>query len=355
MPSEKKTVYVDISVKTIIKLLVVVGVLLLLFLIRRVIGFFLIAVVISSILLPVVEFLKRRKIPKTISVISIYLVFIGLIVFAFYLIVPLAITEGTSLVNKFPGSIDQIISNVGGWFGVNTTNIILQIKNYISSLGGQLGFLTGGVYNFTVRVVSAVSTAVLILVIAFYLTIEENAFKKLVKFFVPQAQEQKMVDLVDKVQRRMGLWLGGQMLLAFAVFILTLIPLLIFRVDYALVLALIYGILEVVPYFGPIIGGIVIAIVAFSQSFWLGIIAIIIAVGVQQLENHILVPKIMQKVVGLNPVITILAVLIGFELFGIVGFIIAIPVAAAISVIGKELVKFNGKGLVYKKSNNEGE
>jgi len=121
--------------------------------------------------------------------------------------------------------------------------------------------------------------------------------------------------------------------LMFFIFILTYVVLLLLGVKFALVLALIAGILELIPFVGPIISAVPAIIIAFSQSPLLAVLVVILYFVVQQLENNILVPKIMQKAVGLNPIITIVVILIGAKLSGIMGAILAVPVATVVSML----------------------
>ena len=135
-----------------------------------------------------------------------------------------------------------------------------------------------------------------------------------------------------------GDWLRGQMILIIAMFTLTLIGLLILDVDYALTLAMMAGIAELLPVVGPITAGVPAVLVAFNESPWLAVWVVGLILLLQQIEGQILIPLIMKKAVGLSPIITILAVLIGFETLGILGIIIAIPVTATLSIFVRDYV-----------------
>jgi predicted PurR-regulated permease PerM len=140
------------------------------------------------------------------------------------------------------------------------------------------------------------------------------------------------------MQRKVGLWLRGQLILSLIIFVLTYLGLLILDVKYALVLALVAGLAEFVPYLGPIIAAIPAMFLAFTQdglmfTLFVGALYYII----QLVENHIVVPKLMQKVVGLNPIVIIAVLLIGFRIASVPGAILAIPVATAAHVFIKDV------------------
>ena len=137
----------------------------------------------------------------------------------------------------------------------------------------------------------------------------------------------------------MGEWLRGQLILGLIVGIAVYLGLLFLGVNYALLLALMAGVLEVVPYVGPIISVIPALIIGFAQSPVIGFGVVILYLIVQQLENHLLVPKVMQKVTGLNPIISILALLVGIKAGGIVGAIFSIPLAMMGVVILEDLFR----------------
>jgi predicted PurR-regulated permease PerM len=145
-----------------------------------------------------------------------------------------------------------------------------------------------------------------------------------------------VVRLIAKIQRKMGLWVVGQFILSVFIFILTYIGLTILGVEYALVLALIAGLLEVVPYIGPFVSAMPAIFFALIQSPPLVIGVIILYILIQKTEGYVLVPKIMEKTVGTSPLVVLLALLIGFKLAGILGVLLAVPLTGAITVIIQE-------------------
>ena len=143
------------------------------------------------------------------------------------------------------------------------------------------------------------------------------------------------------MQTKIGLWLRGQVILSFIIFCLTFLCLYILGVRYALVLALLAGLTEYIPYFGPFLGAIPAVFLAFTQSPVLALFVALIYYLIQLVENNIIVPKLMQKVVGLNPIVSIIVILTGYKIAGVLGAILAVPVSTAVGVFLRDL--FEGR------------
>jgi predicted PurR-regulated permease PerM len=178
------------------------------------------------------------------------------------------------------------------------------------------------------------------LVIALYMVTEEDSLRKIVNSVIPARHVGYIVSLLSRIRDKLTFWIRAQLILSVIIGITTFIVLSLLGVRYAAALALIAALLEFVPFLGPIIAAVPAFIIAFTQGgVVLFLVVLAFYVVLQQAENHILVPKIMQKAVGLNPVVSIVALLIGAQLAGILGAILAIPVAIALSVIIKDVIE----------------
>jgi predicted PurR-regulated permease PerM len=169
------------------------------------------------------------------------------------------------------------------------------------------------------------------------MVVEEGAMKKLIWSVAPEKHQTYIMQLVNRVQIKMGYWLRGQLILVAALTITTYIGLLILGVKYALLLSIIVGLSSFIPYIGGIFGSIPAVFIAFTQSPLLALFTIILFFIIHFVEGNMLYPKIMEKAVGLNPIISILAMLAGYKLAGVVGAILALPVAAALAVFIKDV------------------
>ncbi|NQV13085.1 MAG: AI-2E family transporter, partial [Parcubacteria group bacterium] len=167
---------------------------------------------------------------------------------------------------------------------------------------------------------------------SFYFTVQEDSLKKFIRSLAPMKHRPYIENLAGRIQKQIGYWLRGQIMLGLVVGIMLYVGLSLLGVKYALILAILGGLLEIVPYLGPIISAVPAVFLAFTQRPILALFVLILYIAVQQLENHILVPKVMQRVVGLNPLVTIIVILVGVKVAGIIGGILAVPIATAIQV-----------------------
>ncbi|MGE5298084.1 MAG: AI-2E family transporter [Acidobacteriaceae bacterium] len=319
---------IHISVSSVIKILAVLLFAWFLFLIKDILLLLLISIIISSAMDPLADALRKRHIPRSISVLLVYILFLGVVGFIIYLLIP-PISEQIKEISNTNFFAD-IVSKLGLYrenlnhlgFGTSLENSVRQ----------WLGGFSTTLFNTTRGVVTGFFSAITVLVISFYLTIEENGVKNIIKQLTPFKHQAYVAGLITKIQKKIGYWVLGQAILSFVIFALTFIGLSILKVKFALVLALVAGLLEIVPYIGPFISLLPGAFFAFIQSPTLALFVIILYIVVQQIENHIIVPVVMSKSVGLNPVVVILGVLVGATLGGILGAILAVPVISGISV-----------------------
>jgi predicted PurR-regulated permease PerM len=214
-----------------------------------------------------------------------------------------------------------------------------SVVSALETLSLTLAQTTKSIFVTITSIFGGLISLLLVLVITFYLTVEEDALKKFVKYIVPAKHRTYTMDLIERMQIKIGLWLRGQLLLSVIVGILTYIGLSILGVKYALLLAIVAAIFEIIPYLGPWLAAIPAVLVSFSDSLVKVVLVIVLYIIIQQLENNLIVPKLMQKMVGLNPIIVIMAILIGIKLGGVVGGLLGVPVAAAISVYLYDVIK----------------
>jgi predicted PurR-regulated permease PerM len=320
---------------TVLKVLFIGLLIWFLFAIREILLLFVIAVIVSAALDPIADFFSKYKVPRSLSVLIVYVLILGLFFLIGYLLVPTMIAQFQSLQsNNFVASFQEKIGPYKDTltrFGIDKS-INSTIEQFRNGLAGNIFQTTKGVFTGTISFIT-------VLVISFYLAAEESGMKNFIRHITPYKHQSYIMNLVDKIQRKMGHWLLGQVILSLAVFGLVFIALTIMHVQYALLLALIAGVLEIIPYIGPFIAGTIAAFFAFLQSPALALIAIIVFIVIQQVEAHVLVPVVMSKSVGLNPVLVILAILVGGSLGGITGALIAVPLVSGISVFVNDVLE----------------
>lgn len=336
MATDKK-INIEVSTSSIIKVLIVLFVLWLLYLIKDVIAIIFFAVILVSILEPIVIWLRRKKIPKVLAIALIYLVLVAIITLIVVLLIPPIAEQVDQLSVSFPQYWDAITDEFSDFNQfLNQYGIGQKIESSFESFKFNLPE-TGGIFSVLGNVVAGFFSLLVILIITFYVLVEENAMKRILRSLTPAKYLPYAYNLFSRIQKKLGLWLRAQLILGVIIFFLVYLGLSLLGVKYALILAIIAGLLEFIPYLGPILAGFLAVVLTLFQSPLQALMVLILYIFIQLIENHILVPKVMQKTVGLNPVITIIALLIGAKLGGVIGLILAIPVVTAISVFVQDI------------------
>lgn len=321
-----------------VKVILVFVIFYFLFLVRDILAILFISLIFASAVGPWVDWMQRKKIPRALGILFIYLIMFTFIGIVIYLIIPPIIEQAVELANSFPIIAEKIVSGFSVLKQYSTEYSILDnIKENFGSLSANIQNIAGGVFSTVTGIFGGIFTFFIILVITFYMVVEEQALKKIVWSVTPAKHQLYVMRLVNRMQKKVGLWLRGQLILSLIIFSLTYVGLLILGVKYALILALIAGMTEFVPYLGPILASIPAIFLAFTQAPMLAAFVAILYYIIQLVENNIIVPKLMQKVVGLNPIVSIAVLMIGFKIGGVIGIILSIPVATAISVFIKDL------------------
>ncbi len=338
MSVEKKHHTIDIGTSTIIRVIGLGLLVALLFVIRDLVLVILTSIVIASFIESVVKKLGVYKIPRTVSVVVVYVISLAVIVALFYLFVPVFLDEISALVaslgsyipqnsvlQNFPnGTIretSQIVSDVSK--NASVADLITSVRTLVNNVSGGFiqtaGALFGGIFN-----------VMMIAVITFYLSIQERGIEYMLRIVLPEKYEIYAIDLWKRTERKIGLWLQGQLLLGLLIGVMTYLGLAILGVKYALVIAIMAGVMEIIP-FGIILAGLVAVGFAFLDGgVALSFKVFLLFTIIQQFENYLIAPMIVKKVVGISPLVVILSVLIGAQLAGFWGVILGVPVAVLI-------------------------
>lgn len=338
MEKEKKPIYINITTLTVVKIILVFVLFYLLFLVREILIILFIALILSSAINPLVDWLQSKRIPRWVGVLFIYFSVILLVSTILYLAIPPIVSQVSELSRKFPILAEKVSVSLGTLKEYSEQNAFLNnIQNSFAFWDGNFNPTASGVFSTVSGFIGGIFSFFLVLVITFYMLVEENAMKKIVWSLSPSKYQIYIMQLINRMQHKIGLWLRGQLILSFIIFLFTYAGLSLLGIEYALVLALIAGLVEFIPYFGPILASVPAILLALNKSLLLALFVAFLYMIIQWTENNIVVPKLMQKVVGLNPVIIIAVLLIGFKLAGVVGAVLAIPVATAASVFIKDI------------------
>lgn len=283
---------------------------------------------------PSVKAIMRLGVPRWLSITTIYLIFLGIIGLTIYLLIPAVSTQIKTIIDNLPiyqARLEHLVANQPFLYKI-VGRVSQAVSSQSESAGMQVVSLTVGVFGSLVGFLT-------FLVLTFYmLTGGKKLGKSMVSFIPDRALRARIVEVGGKVSVRLGGWLRGQAILSVTIFVMALVMLIFMRVDFALTLALIAGITELIPLVGAYLGAIPAVMVAFTQSPTKALIVAIGYVVIQLFEGNVIVPQVMKRTLGLPPIVVFVAILIGGKLLGIVGVLLAAPVAAAVSVIIEDLL-----------------
>jgi len=330
---------INISSNTIFRIIFVILLLIFLYAIRDILILLFFAIIIASAIDLPAKRLDKLKIPRVLSVLLIYLVCIGILVGLLILFVPSLANEIKSFSIEFPKYADGLYQKFQRLQdgSLKYQKLTDGIQNILIGLGDSLRVSASNILSKTLSIFGGLFSVMIVLVVSFYLAVQKNGIRNLLKGITPRKYEVYVLDIWTRAQKKMGQWFQGQLFLAVIVGLMVYIGLYFLHVRFALLLAIIAGILELVPYIGPWLSGIPAVILAFFQAPILAVWVIVLYVAVQQLENYLIVPLVMKKMVGLNPIVVIIALLIGGKLLGILGVILAVPTAAIFAEFFKDI------------------
>ncbi len=328
---------INISSSTIFRAILIALAFVFLYIIRDILITVFVAIIIAAAVAGPVNWLQKRKVPRVLSVIFIYLVILLVLAFIITLILPTIIEQVKQLAKFFPEFMEQTSLSMEKWWG--DYRLEGNLQSLLNQFSGRLEQATSSIFATIVALFGGLFSAIVILVISFYLSVRENGVKGFLLSLTPQEHHNYVSDLIDRIQIKIGGWLRGQLLLMLLIGVLTYIGLRLLNVDYALTLALIAGLFEIIPYIGPIVSAIPAVVLAFFQFPLLALAVFILYIVIQQLENYLIVPLVMRRAVGLNPVIIIIVMLVGAKLAGVLGIILAVPFSAGLTEFLKDIRK----------------
>ncbi len=337
-------VSIQITTGTIVRIVVVLGIVALLWTLRELALIVLTSIVIASAIEPAAKGLTKYKIPRILAILVVYLLFFGVFSSVIFFLLPPVLRETALLLSALPNYLDVL-----GATDALTSDAILNTRSLISELSlgdtardlNAVGSSVSGNFLATMSLIfGGIFSFFLIVVFSFYFAINERGIEEFLRVVTPVRHESYVIGLWRRSQRKIGLWMQGQFLLAVIIGVLVYLGLSVLGVPYALVLAVIAAVMELIPVFGPMLAAVPAVGVAFAHG---GItVALLVAAFfliIHQFENHLIYPLVVTKVVGVPPILVILALLIGAKLAGILGILLAVPVAAVFQEVFADLEK----------------
>lgn len=329
-----KEIKVSITSGTIFAALFIVAGAYLFWLLRDLALLVLTAIVIASAIEPGIAFFIRRRTPRFLAALLVYILVFGSVFGLLYFLFPPIIADAAGFLSAMPKYLDAI----------NSASPFPGATSLISSGGGTQSFVqtlislqsvfsatSGGVLQLLVTFFGGIFSLVLVIVLSFYFALQDTSVDDFLRMVMPVAYEEYSVDLWKRSQKKIGLWMQGQILLSVIVGILIYLGLLIIGIPYALLLSVFTAVAEIIPVFGSLIAGTAAAIVAYSDGgVSLGLVVAGLFVVVNQFEANLIYPLIVKKIVGLPPLLVIVALIAGYTLAGFLGVLLSVPAAAAV-------------------------
>ncbi|MDP3764423.1 MAG: AI-2E family transporter [bacterium] len=329
---------ISINTETLLRGFAIVLGLALVYLIRDVIAVLLFSIIIAAAVTPLANYFQGKGIPRTLGVFVIYLLaFLVLGTILYFIISPLSDELG-NLSLTVPVYFDK----VNGFFKVirdsapQYEQLLNKVQDNLVAISNDLAHVSGNIFGATSGIFGGFISAGFVIVISFYLAAQEHGISMFLRAVTPKEKQPYVLGLWSRAQYKLGRWLQAQLVLSLIVGVLIYIGLLIFGINHRVLLALVAGIMEIIPIFGPVLAAVPAVILGLLKSPIVALWVLLVYTIVHQLENHVFVPNIMNRVIGLNPVIVIISLLVGGELFGIPGIILAVPVAVVLVEIIKD-------------------
>ncbi len=340
---EDRHLSITITTGTILKVILVLVGAWFLYVLRDIVLVVVTAIVIASAMEPGVRGLMRRKIPRVLAVIVVYALVFAVFAGVFYLFLPLVLEEFAGFIATLPVYLDSFsrsdlfaqYTNLLGLpasSGISPNDLIAAVRDALN-----LGVFDNA-FTAATSIFGGFFSFVLIVVFSFYFAVVETGVDDFLRIVSPKKHQAYILGLWKRSQTKIGLWMQGQLILALLMGVLIFLALTIFRVPHALILAVIAAVFEIIPVFGPILAAIPGVIIAFAAGgTGLGLVAVVIYLLAQQFENHLIYPQVVTRVVGVPPLLVVLALIVGAELGGFLGIILSVPAAAVLQELVRDI------------------
>lgn len=338
-----KNLTINITSGTILKSVLIVLLFASLYYLRDLVLVILTAVVLASSVEPATVWFSRRKVPRVVSVILVYGIIIFIVTGTLFVLVPPLLDEISGILSSSP----QYLDSIKLWTPVGDLPSTFSLKEIITEFRQSLTTATGSVLKTFSMIFGGVLNFILVVVLSFYLAVQENGVANFLRIISPVDKEKYIIGLWKRTQAKIGLWMQGQILLALIIGVLAFLGLNILGIKFAFLLAVLAAATELIPIFGPIIAAIPAIILGLiSGGPTLALMVAGFYIIIQQFENHLIYPLVVKKVVGVPPLLVILALIIGAKLAGFLGMILSVPLATAIMELVSDIEEKKKKNAV---------
>lgn len=325
----------DISWETIFKISVAVVCFYIVYSIRDILIWFIFALVISVLFNPAIDFLQRKRIPRILGVVFVYIGTFGLFSILIYLIIPFFIHEIQQFLQALPQYFEKISPPLRG-LGFEAFE---NTEAFIKTLEKTLETMAGSILNVLFTFFGGVFSTLFVITTAIFLSVEEKVIERALMVLFPKRYEAYALNLWGRCQKKVSGWLGARILACLFVGVASYVTFLLFQVKYPFTLGLFAAIFNFIPYIGPFLTGILLFLVIFPLNVLKAVFVLIAFVLIQLIEGNLLSPILMKKIVGLPPALVLIALVIGGKLWGLLGAILVIPLAGILFEFFREFLQ----------------
>lgn len=340
---------IKISSGTIIKTVMILAMFYFLYVLRDLALIILTAVVIASAVEPATQWFKKYKISRLPAVLIVYVVCAVVISSLLYIFLPPLLSQTSNLLALLPQYIDSLNLNdtvlntelfkLGG--EAQSISSVISLNEILTNLRDLASSTSNNVFRTISTVFGGVFSFVLIIIFSFYLAVQENGIDNFLRLITPVQYEENVINLWRRAQAKIGRWMQGQLLLVVVIGVLVYLGLTLAGVPHALLLAVVAGLLELIPLFGPIIAAVpAVGVGLLEGGIPLALIVAGLYIVIQQFENHLIYPLVVKKVVGVPALVVIIALIAGGKLAGFLGIILSVPAAAVLQELTND-VQYN--------------
>jgi predicted PurR-regulated permease PerM len=337
---ENGKIYISITSGSFIRGILFIVLLFFLYYIRDIVLVVLAAVVIASAIEPAIKWFGKYRIKRLPATIFVYIILILALAVFFVFFVPSLVGQLLNFLNNIPATIN--LSDF--WSPLRDSGFLtsstFSLSDAVNGLRGFIGGTTGGAFQAASLLFGGALSLFLIIVLSFYLAVQDDGVGNFLRLVSPLKSHAYITDLWRRSQNKIGHWLQGQLLLGVMIGVLVYLGLMILQVQHALLLAFVAGVFEIIPVFGPILSAIPAVLLVFgTNGFTKALVVAGLYLVIHQFENNLLYPLVVKKIVGISPILVILALVIGLKLAGVLGAILAVPVAAALMELVNDFEK----------------
>lgn len=339
-------VNLQITVKGILLVLLTLLSLWLLVAFDKILLILFLAILLAIAINPIVDRMEERKVPRALAIVIIYLFLLSVLSAVVGLLVPVLIDEFTQLSDNLPKITQSVLDFPKNWITPYFPTFSRSIAGVDvgKQLSGELGNIVGGVGGLLGQIARTLATVAistfLILVVGFFLTSDARFAPRFIARFCPPRSRATVANLAQQIGRRLGHWVRAQLLVGLFFGVTFGLGLAVLGVPYALSLGVAGAVLELIPYLGGAIVTVIAMLVALAVSPWLPLGVLVLELVVANIESHVVYPKLVGDIVGLHPLTIIIALFIGAELKGIMGALLAVPVAVVLQVLFDHFYRF---------------